>query len=104
MNRKMNSILKTEDKDYVVLSDTDSIYLHMGPLVENVYKEEKTTEGVVAFLNKVCEKQLGAILSSYQELADYDALYDQKMIMKRNIADISIWTRREKIHLECMGQ
>ena len=63
MNRKMNSILKTEDKDYVIASDTDSIYLHMGPLVDIAYKgREKTTEGVVAFLNKVCEKQLGFIL------------------------------------------
>ena len=40
MNRKMNSILKTEDKDYVIASDTDSIYLHMGPLVE-LYTRER---------------------------------------------------------------
>ena len=47
----------------LLLSDTDSIYLHMGPLVEiTAYKgREKTTEGVVAFLNKVCEKQLEAL-------------------------------------------
>ena len=99
MNRKMNSILKTEDKDYVIASDTDSIYLHMGPLVEAVYKgREKTTEGVVAFLNKVCEKQLEPYIeSSYQELADYVNAYDQKMIMKReNIADRGIWTAKKR--------
>ena len=33
MNQKMNTILKTEGKDYVIASDTDSIYLHMGDLV-----------------------------------------------------------------------
>ena len=38
MNKKMNTILKTEDKDYVIASDTDSIYLHMGPLVDRVYE------------------------------------------------------------------
>tara|TARA_R100000084_G_scaffold55964_1_gene23592 strand:- start:96 stop:968 length:873 start_codon:yes stop_codon:yes gene_type:complete len=95
----MNSILKTEDKDYVIASDTDSIYLHMGPLVEAVYKgREKTTEGVVAFLNKVCEKQLEPYIeSSYQELADYVNAYDQKMIMKReNIADRGIWTAKKR--------
>ena len=37
----MNTILKTEDKDYVIASDTDSIYLHMGDLVDAVYKGEK---------------------------------------------------------------
>ena len=56
MNQKMNKILKTEDVDYVIASDTDSIYLNLGPLVETVYKgREKTNESVVTFLNKVCE-------------------------------------------------
>jgi DNA polymerase elongation subunit (family B) len=38
MNIYLNKLLKTEDVDYVIASDTDSIYLHMGPLVETVYK------------------------------------------------------------------
>ena len=99
MNQKMNKILKTEEVDYVIASDTDSIYLHMGPLVEAVYKgREKTTEGVVAFLNKVCEVELEPYIeSSYQELADYVNAYDQKMIMKReNIADRGIWTAKKR--------
>jgi len=99
MNQKMNKILKTEDTDYVIASDTDSIYLHMGPLVEAVYKgREKTTEGVVSFLNKVCEVELEPYIeSSYQELADYVNAYDQKMIMKReNIADRGIWTAKKR--------
>ena len=99
MNQKMNKILKTEEVDYVIASDTDSIYLHMGPLVEAVYKgREKTTEGVVSFLNKVCEVELEPYIeSSYQELADYVNAYDQKMIMKReNIADRGIWTAKKR--------
>ena len=99
MNEKMNKILKTEEVDYVIASDTDSIYLHMGPLVEAVYKgREKTTEGIVGFLNKVCEVELEPYIeSSYQELADYVNAYDQKMIMKReNIADRGIWTAKKR--------
>ena len=99
MNQKMNTILKTEDKDYVIASDTDSIYLHMGDLVEAVYKgREKTTEGIVSFLNKVCEMELEPYIeSSYQELADYVNAYDQKMIMKReNIASTGIWTAKKR--------
>ena len=49
MNKYLNKVLKTEGEDYVVASDTDSIYLNMGPLVESVYKgREKTTEGIVS--------------------------------------------------------
>jgi len=99
MNQKMNKILKTEDVDYVIASDTDSIYLHVGPLVEAVYKgREKTNESVVTFLNKVCENEFEPFIeSSYQELADYVNAYDQKMFMKReNIADRGIWTAKKR--------
>jgi DNA polymerase elongation subunit (family B) len=99
MNQKINKILKTEGVDYVIASDTDSIYLNLGPLVERVYEgREKTNEGVVTFLNKVCEMEFEPFIeSSYQELASYVNAYDQKMVMAReNIADRGIWTAKKR--------
>jgi DNA polymerase elongation subunit (family B) len=99
MNSYLNKILKTNDVDYVIASDTDSIYLNMGPFVETVYKgREKTTEEVVGFLDKVCSMEFEKYIeSSYQELADYVNAYDQKMQMKReNIADRGIWTAKKR--------
>jgi DNA polymerase elongation subunit (family B) len=99
MNQKINKILKTEDVDYVIASDTDSIYLNLGPLVDRVYEgREKTTEGVVSFLNKVCENEFEPYIEgSYQALADYVSAYDQKMQMKReNIAERGIWTAKKR--------
>jgi DNA polymerase elongation subunit (family B) len=99
MNTYFNKLLKTEDVDYVIASDTDSIYLHMGPLVETVYKgREKTTESVVSFLDKICKVELEKYIEScYQELAEYMNAYDQKMVMKReNIADRGIWTAKKR--------
>ncbi len=99
MNQHLNKILKTEEIDYVIASDTDSIYLNLGPLVEAVYKgREKTNEGVVRFLNKVCEDEFEPFIEgAYQELAGYVNAYDQKMQMKReNIADRGIWTAKKR--------
>jgi len=99
MNRKMNKILKTEEIDYVIASDTDSIYLDLGPLVEAVYKGRETTnESIVSFLNKVCEDEFEPYIeSSYEALAKYVNAYDQKMFMKReNIADRGIWTAKKR--------
>jgi len=99
MNKRLNKILKTEEVDYVIASDTDSIYLNLGPFVDAVYEgREKTTESVVAFLDKVCEVEFEKyISSSYQALADYVNAYDQKMFMKReNIADRGIWTAKKR--------
>ena len=99
MNDYLNKLLKTDDVDYVIASDTDSIYLNMGPLVDTVYKgREKTTEGIVSFLDKICEMELEKYIEgSYQELADYVNAYAQKMQMKReNIADRGIWTAKKR--------
>ena len=99
MNSYLNKLLKTEDIDYVIASDTDSIYLNMGPLVETVYKgREKTTESIVSFLDKVAQVELEKYIEScYQELADYVNAYAQKMQMKReNIADRGIWTAKKR--------
>ena len=99
MNNYLNKLLKTNNVDYVIASDTDSIYLHLGPLVETVYKgREKTTESVVSFLDKICQVELEKYIEGcYQELAEYMNAYDQKMQMKReNIADRGIWTAKKR--------
>jgi len=99
MNNYLNKILKTKDEDYVIAVDTDSIYLHLGPLVEVIYKErEKNVESVVTFLNKICDVEFEKYISgSYEKLASYVNAYEQKMIMKReNIADRGIWTAKKR--------
>ena len=99
MNQKMNKILKTEDVDYVIASDTDSIYLNLGPLVEGVYKGRKETdEVIVGFIDKVCSMELEPYIeSSYEALAKYVNAYDQKMFMKREtIANKGIWTAKKR--------
>ena len=99
MNAHINKILKTEDVDYVIASDTDSIYLNLGDLVDRVYEgREKTSESVVSFLNKVCEVEFEKYIEgSYETLAKYVNAYDNKMVMKReNIADRGIWTAKKR--------
>ncbi len=99
MNAYLNKILKTDGEDYVIASDTDSMYLNLGPLVESVYKgREKTDESVVSFLDKICNLEFEKYIeSSYQELADYLNAYDQKMVMAReNIASKGIWTAKKR--------
>jgi len=99
MNAYLNKLLKTDEVDYVIASDTDSIYLNMGPLVETIFKgREKTTQSIVSFLDKVCKVELEKYIEGcYQELASYVNAYDQKMQMKReNIAERGIWTAKKR--------
>jgi len=99
LNQYLNKVLKTKEVDYVIASDTDSVYLNMGPLVETVYGgREKTTQGIVSFLDKVCQVELEKYIEGcYQKLAEYVNAYDQKMQMKReNIAERGIWTAKKR--------
>jgi len=99
MNQYLNKILKTNNVDYVIACDTDSMYLNLGPLVETIFKgREKTNESIVSFLDKICSVELEKYIeSSYQELADYVNAYDQKMVMKReNIANRGFWTAKKR--------
>jgi DNA polymerase elongation subunit (family B) len=97
INQYMNNLLKTE-KDYVIASDTDSIYLHLGELVKKVYPKQTDIKQVIAFMDKVCEDKLQPFIDkSYQELASYVHAYDQKMQMKREgLSNKGIWTAKKR--------
>ena len=101
LNQYLNNLLKT-DKDYVIASDTDSIYLNLGPLVEKVYgadgKVSMSGEKVIEFMDRVCEDKIQPFIDeSYEELADYVHAYEQKMQMKREgLSDKGIWTAKKR--------
>ena len=44
LNSFLNNTVGTEDYDYVVASDTDSVYLRLGNLVDKVCGEKSKTE------------------------------------------------------------
>ena len=99
MNGYLNNLLKTEGEDYVIASDTDSIYLNLGPLVTKFFSSRSSDKAaIVSILDKICQEKLEPFIeSSYQELATYVSAYDQKMSMKReNIADKGIWTAKKR--------
>ncbi len=99
MNIYLNNLLQTTDTDYVIASDTDSIYLNMGPLVDKFFANKSGDKAkIVELLDMVCGEKLEPYIEKcYQELADYVSAYDQKMSMKReNIADRGIWTAKKR--------
>ena len=99
VNEYLNKLLKTEDVDYVIASDTDSIYLNMGPLVTKFFGNKSDDKNaIVSILDKICKDKLEPFIEqSYQNLADYVSAYDQMMFMKReNIAERGIWTAKKR--------
>ena len=99
MNQYLNKLLSTTDEDYVIASDTDSIYLNLGPLVDKFFASKSGDKvAIVGLLDKICEDKFEPYIDKcYSDLASYVSAYDQKMQMKReNIADRGIWTAKKR--------
>ena len=104
INEYLNNLLETEGEDYVIASDTDSVYIRFDKLVDKVLpkgdgvSEDDYTAKVVEFLDRVASKKLEPFIDkSYQDLALMMQAYDQKMQMAREaIADKGIWTAKKR--------
>ena len=104
VNEYMNNVLKTK-ADYIVASDTDSIYLRLDELVNKVCKD-KTKEQTLNFINKVVESKIEPYIENcFKDLAEYTNALDQKMVMKREvIADKGIWTAKKRYMLNVLDE
>ena len=97
VNKFLNNLLETDGTDYVIASDTDSLYVNLSTLVEKVGLSDASNEKIVSFLDRACETKIQKEIDNcYQELADYVNAYQQKMVMAREvIADVGIWTGKK---------
>lgn len=97
MNLFMNRLMKTEGRDYVIASDTDSIYINMGAVVKALNVDDKSDHEICKMIDKFSEQKIIPYMEqSYIELADMMAAYQQKMQMKREtIANKAIWKAKK---------
>ena len=98
LNIYLNKILETDNLDYVIASDTDSVYITFDKLVDKLFPKGGSTEKIVNFLDKIANEKLEPFIDkSYQHLAREMNAYDQKMVMAREvIADKGIWTAKKR--------
>jgi DNA polymerase elongation subunit (family B) len=101
LNKFLNRVLKTEGEDYVIASDTDSVYLRLGKVVQSSFKGEADTQRVVDFLDKFCERVIQPqIEKEFATLADCTNAYANKMAMGREvIAEKGVWTAKKRYML-----
>ncbi len=95
LNEYFNKLYKTDD-DYIIASDTDSVYINMAPLVKMTGATDKNK--IVKALDSFCRDKVEPYIAKvYKELADYMNVYEQKMEMAREvIADRGIWTAKKR--------
>lgn len=97
VNEYLNRVLKTKKVDYVIASDTDSIYVSFEEFINKISPDGSVEENI-DFLDRVCKEKLEPYIDGcYKELADMMNAYQQKMFMKREcLANRGIWTAKKR--------
>ena len=98
LNIYLNKLLETKNEDFVIASDTDSVYITFDRLVSRVFKDGAETSKIINFLDTIAKEKLEPFIDkSYQALAKTVNAYDQTMIMGREaIADRGIFVAKKR--------
>lgn len=96
VNEYLNKFFKTTDEDYIIASDTDSIYINLEPLLVLAKVDEPLKS--TALIDKFCKEKLQPLIAkSFNDLFNYMNAYKQCMEMTREyIADKAIWTGKKR--------
>ena len=99
VNGYLNKLLSTEDTDYVIASDTDSIYINFGPIVNKFLSNKSGDKAtVVGLLDKICQKNWNLLSNVHMKSwATFVNAYSQKMQMKRE--NIGSWNLDKKRYI-----
>jgi DNA polymerase elongation subunit (family B) len=94
----MNQIVETDDVDYVIAIDTDSLYINFGPMVEKFGFDKNGKSECVDILSKIAAEKFEPMFEkAYDDLAKYMNAYANRMGMDREvIADAGIWTAKKR--------
>jgi DNA polymerase elongation subunit (family B) len=103
LNAYLNKLFKTEKEDFVIYSDTDSVYVCLDKLVKKVFenKPKPTTEKLVKFLDNVCKEKIEPEIDRLFQIITtqlINGMNPDKAIlsMKREvIADRGIWSSKK---------
>lgn len=98
LNDWLNKILSTDGVDYIIASDTDSLYVTFDELIKKVYDSQKDIPAIIEYMDTLCEKKIQNIINqSCKNLSDYTNAYQNKMRMKREaLSNKAIWTRKKR--------
>ena len=104
----LNNLCKTSDQNYIIYSDTDSVYISLDNVVQKFMNPEKNnTQKIITNIDKFCIDVLTPFIQKkYDKIKELLNCPVQKLSMKREvIADRGVWTAKKRYMLNVyMGE
>lgn len=98
MNAFLNKIAGTENFDFAIAMDTDSIMINFEPIIKRIF-ENKNVEMVkiIDFMDKVCSTKVQECIDkSFNEICDVLGSFDRQLSMKREkLCSSGLWVAKK---------
>lgn len=98
MNAFLNKIAGTEDFDFAIAMDTDSIMINFEPIIQRIYGDKKVeTSKVIDFMDKVCSTKVQECIDqSFKEICEILSAFDRQLMMKREkLCSSGLWVAKK---------
>lgn len=100
VNAFLNKIFKTKNEDFIIASDTDSIYVRLEKLAD-IFQSKKpnaSTKEIALMMKEFGDAQLQPLINkTFERLATYLNVANPCMSMAREvIADKGVWTAKKR--------
>jgi DNA polymerase elongation subunit (family B) len=102
INEWCNNKFKTEDHDYVVFIDTDSLGVHLEILVELLHAKNTPVDKVVEMLSVFSEKEISPLFKKwFDEFAiEHNAMANRMHMKREKIIDRGLWRGKKHYVLQ----
>jgi DNA polymerase elongation subunit (family B) len=104
LNVHLNQLMMTEDVDYVIASDTDSVYICLDKFADTLYQLDAVTPATEAQICDAIDNYSSRIIQPYLEKAFKEFClithaYQEKLFMKREIISTKGLWRAKKMYI-----
>jgi len=90
LNEGLNQYFKTDGVDYILYSDTDSLFVKLGGVLSERVKKEKTIEEITDFVDSFCKKTLAGMLETgMRHIGERLNVYENHLYFKREMISMN---------------
>jgi len=100
LNEMLNEVTEKDNEDYIIASDTDSVYINLNDVVKK-FCNEKTKSEKIDYLDNISQKVILPFIGKQcDKLAEDMNAYENRIFMAREvIADKGVWTAKKRYML-----